>query len=333
MAEQALLIPAVVGPTASGKTALSIALCRRLEGEILCCDSMQIYRKMDIGTAKPTKEERAAVPHHLCDFLDPGTPYSAADYAADAARAVREVTARGRIPVFCGGTGLYLAAARRGEVNEEIPGTTAHRARLEAIARGEGGTAELYRQLREHDPESAAATHENNVRRVIRALEVFYATGIPKSEWDRRSREKEPALHILPFALRYDREKLYARIEARVDAMIAEGLLHEVRSLYEEGLLSPTSTAAQAIGYKEFAAHLRGECSLEEAVLNLKTATRRYAKRQLTWFAADPSVLWLDAEDAQGRPRGVEEITEQIIAVYREKGGKIIHEGVYHESE
>ena len=323
MAEQTLLIPAIVGPTASGKTALSIALCRRLGGEILCCDSMQIYRRMDIGTAKPTKAERAAVPHHLCDFLYPGAPYSAADYAADAARTVREVTARGRIPVFCGGTGLYLSAARRGEVNEEIPGATAHRKRLEAIAAGEGGTAELYRQLREHDPESAAATHENNVRRVIRALEVFYATGIPKSEWDRRSREKEPALHILPFALRHDREKLYARIEARVDAMMAEGLFEEVRALYDEGLLAPTSTAAQAIGYKEFVAHLCGECSLEEAVLNLKTATRRYAKRQLTWFAADPSVLWLDAEDAHGRTRSVEEIAEQIVAVYREKGGKI----------
>ena len=313
MAERKILIPAVVGPTASGKTALAIALARRIDGEILCCDSMQIYREMDIGTAKPTKEERAAVPHHLCDFLDIGTPYSAADYASDAARTVREVTSRAHTPVFCGGTGLYLAAARRGEVEDTIPGETAHRARLEAIAAQEGGIDELYGLLAEGDPECAAATHKNNVRRVIRALEVLYATGIPKSEWDRRSREREPALRILPFALRHDREKLYARIEARVDAMMREGLLDEVKRLFDQGLLSPTSTAGQAIGYKEFAAHLSGECSLAEAVENLKTATRRYAKRQLTWFAADESVVWLDAE------RSTEELVEEMMHILVDK--------------
>ena len=317
MAEQKILIPAVVGPTASGKTALAIALAKRLDGEILCCDSMQIYREMDIGTAKPTEAERTAVPHHLCDFLSPNEPYSAADYAADAARAVREVASRGKIPIFCGGTGLYLAAARRGEVNEAIPGETAYRAELEAIAATEGGADILYARLAAGDPESAATTHKNNLRRVIRALEVLHETGIPKSEWDRRSREAEPALRILPFALRYDRARLYARIEARVDAMMEQGLLDEVRSLFERGILSPDSTAGQAIGYKEFAAYLRGECSLAQATDDLKTATRRYAKRQLTWFAADESVYWLDAEDENGVPREKEALVAEMLSVYQ----------------
>ena len=319
MAEQKILIPAVIGPTASGKTALAIALAKRLDGEILCCDSMQIYHDMNIGTAKPTEEERAAVPHHLCDFLDPNEPYSAADYAADAARVVREVTSRGKIPIFCGGTGLYLSAARRGEVNEAIPGETPYRAELEAIAATDGGAAALHARLAVCDPESAAVTHENNLRRVIRALEVFYATGIKKSEWDRRSREAEPALRILPFALHYDRARLYERIEARVDAMMRAGLLDEAKGLYEKGLLSPSSTAGQAIGYKEFAAHLRGECRLPEAVANLKTATRRYAKRQLTWFTADDSVVWLDAEDGTGRPRELNVLVEEMLSAYHQR--------------
>ena len=319
MAERKILIPAIVGPTASGKTALAIALARRLNGEILSCDSMQIYRHMDIGTAKPTAAERAAVPHHLCDFLDPGEPYSAAEYTTDAARVVREVISRGRVPIFCGGTGLYLAAARRGEMNESIPGETAYRRELEALAKKEGGAAHLHSLLAEGDPESAAAIHQNNTRRVIRALEVLHATGIPKSEWDRRSREAEPALPILPFALSFDRAHLYLRIEARVDAMIEQGLLDEVRQLYEKGLLAPNTTAGQAIGYKEFAAYLRGECTLEAAISDLKTATRRYAKRQLTWFAADPSVVWLTAEDKTGQIRPTDDLVAEIIDILQAK--------------
>ena len=319
MAEREILtrIPAVVGPTASGKTALAISLAARLGGEIISCDSMQIYREMDIGTAKPSAAERAAVPHHLIDFLSPDTPYSASDYARDALACVRDILSRGRLPIFCGGTGLYLSTAVRGGEDATIPGETAHRARLEEIGATAGGADALYAELCEKDPESAAATHKNNLRRVIRTLEVYYATGVPKSEWDRRSREKTPTLHVLPFMIDYPRELLYARIEARVDAMLAEGLLDEVRRLYEAGLLSPDTTAGQAIGYKEFAACLRGETDHAAAVADLKTATRRYAKRQLTWFSADPHLIRLPALTADGRPRTAEELAEEAIAIYR----------------
>lgn len=319
MAERTLLkrIPAIVGPTASGKTAVAIALARRLGGEIISCDSMQIYRGMDIGTAKPTKEERAAAPHHLIDYIDPNTPYSASDYAKDALAAVSDITGRGKTPIFCGGTGLYLAAARRGGEDERIPGATEVREKLEAIAARPNGADELHARLTAVDPDSAAATHKNNTRRVIRALEVFYATGVPKSEWDRRSREVAPALHIAPFLIDYpNRDLLYARIEARVDAMMAAGLLDEARRLYAAGALSPTSTAGQAIGYKELAAHLRGECTYEEAVADLKTATRRYAKRQLTWFAADPSVIRLCALRDTGDLKTPEELAEEAERIF-----------------
>ena len=321
MAEREILtpIPAVVGPTASGKKALAISLAARLGGEIISCDSMQIYRDMDIGTAKPNAAERAAVPHHLIDFVSPGEPYSASDYAKDALATVRDILARGRLPIFCGGTGLYLSTVIRGGEDAAIPGETAHRARLEEIGATEGGADALYAELCEKDPASAAATHKNNLRRVIRALEVFYATGVPKSEWDRRSREKPPTLRVIPFMIDRPRDALYARIEARVDEMLAEGLLDEVRRLYAAGLLSPNTTAGQAIGYKEFAAYLRGETNYETAVADLKTATRRYAKRQLTWFSADPCLIRLSALTADGRPRTAEELVEEAIAVYRSK--------------
>ena len=191
-------LPAVVGPTASGKTALAIALGRRLGAEIVSCDSMQIYQGMDVGTAKPTKEEQAALPHHLIDFLPPGTPYSAADYAQDAYCTVEEILARGATPLFCGGTGLYLDAARRGgEEHTEIPGATAVRARLAQEAQELGNEA-MWLRLQAVDPVAAAQVHQNNLRRVIRALEIYETTGIRKSEWDRRTKERPPALHVFP---------------------------------------------------------------------------------------------------------------------------------------
>ncbi len=319
MAERTVLsrIPAVVGPTASGKTAVAIALSQRMNGEIISCDSMQIYRGMDIGTAKPTVEERAAAPHHLIDFVDPDTPYSASDYAKDALSCVRDILGRGKTPIFCGGTGLYLAAARRGGEDARIPGATHIREELETVAAKPNGADELHARLTAVDPNSAAATHKNNVRRVIRALEVFLTTGIPKSEWDRRSREAEPVLHITPFLIDYpDRDLLYSRIEARVDAMMAAGLAEEARRLYAAGQLSPTSTAGQAIGYKELAAHLRGERTYEEAVADLKTATRRYAKRQLTWFLADPGMIRLSALRDNGALKNPEELAEEAESIF-----------------
>ena len=304
-------LPAVVGPTASGKTALAIALGQRLSCEIVSCDSMQVYREMDIGTAKPSRQERDALPHHLIDFLPPGTPYSAADYAADAYRTVEEILARGALPLFCGGTGLYLDAARRGgEEHCEIPGATAVRASLAAEAEERGNEA-LWQRLYEVDPLSATATHKNNLRRVIRALEVYLTTGIPKSEWDRRTRERPPALHIIPIMLTYpDREMLYRRIDARVDEMLRAGLVEETARLYAQGHLAPGSTAAQAIGYKELLPYLRGECDLPTARGALCLATRHYAKRQLTWFERDASVLRLPATDENGEMRPLAALAE-----------------------
>lgn len=312
------LLPAVVGPTASGKTALAIALGKHLSCEIVSCDSMQIYREMDIGTAKPSCEERAALPHHLIDFLPPGTPYSAADYAADAYRAVTAILSRGSLPLFCGGTGLYLEAARRGgEEHSEIPGATAVRERLADEAATLGNEA-LWNRLRQVDPAAAEATHPNNLRRVIRALEIYETTGIPKSEWDRRTRERPPALHILPFMLTYpEREVLYRRIDARVDDMLQKGLVEEAARLYEKGYLAPGSTAAQAIGYKELLPYLRGECSLSDAREALCLSTRHYAKRQLTWFERDASIIRLPATNERGEMRSLAELAECAARKFR----------------
>jgi tRNA dimethylallyltransferase len=286
-------ILAVVGPTASGKSALALELARRLGGEIVSCDSMQIYRGMDIGTAKPTKEEQAAVPHHLIDIVEPEEDFSANDYAVAAEIAVRDILSRGRIPVFCGGTGLYLDAFLRGEEGE-VPGADpVVRAELEALLQLHGVDF-LHGLLSEVDPESAATVHKNNTRRVIRALEIYRVTGVPKSEWDRRSRQRPPRYRAAVIGLSYaDREVLYRRIEGRVDQMIDEGLVEETRSLMERGVFEVSRTAAGAIGYKELLPYCRGEVTLEEAVAELKTATRRYAKRQMTWFLAKPYVKWI----------------------------------------
>lgn len=314
-------LPAVVGPTASGKTALAIAVGRRLGCEIISCDSMQIYREMDIGTAKPTREEREALPHHLLDFLPPGTPYSAADYAVDAYRTVGEILSREHLPLFCGGTGLYLeAAARGGEEQETIPGATAIRAALQKEAEENGGEA-LWQRLRALDPAAAAATHPNNTRRVIRALEIYLATGIPKTEWDARTRRRPPVLSIVPLMLTYsDRAVLYRRMDERVALMLQNGLVEEARGLYERGLLAPGSTAAQAIGYKELLPYLRGACDLQEATAALCLATHHYAKRQLTWFAHMPGLLCLPALDEAGRMRGIEELAEEAVRLFAAHG-------------
>lgn len=321
MDRRALLKPivAVVGPTASGKTALSIALARALDGEILCCDSMQIYRGLDIGTAKPTARERAAVPHHLVDIADPRAPFSAADYVAAAEAVLAQLAEKGKCALLCGGTGLWLDALRRGgEDTGAVPGKTAHREELERIAATEEGRASLCARLREVDPVSAEQIHPNNIRRIIRALEVFDETGIPKSEWDARTKARAPAHDIRPIGIRFsDRERLYTRIDARVDAMIKEGLLEETKHLYEAGLLPAGSTAAQAIGYKEIAAALTGERTLDEAIADLKTATRRYAKRQMTWFSADESIFWLDALDGEGKVKPTEALCAEALAYLR----------------
>lgn len=290
---------AIVGPTASGKTDFSLEVAERFFGEIIGCDSMQIYRRMDIGTAKPTAAERARVAHHMVDFLEPNRPYSAADYAQDAKIAAEDILGRGHLPIFCGGTGLYLEAVRSGR-HDELPAiSSAVRASLEAEAAERGADA-MHRLLAERDPVSAAAIHPNNLRRTLRALEILMATGKPKSEWDRESRNRPPAFSILILALfPTDRAALHERIDRRVDRMMEMGLADEVRALYRDGLLSDGTTAGAAIGYKEYAAALRGECTEAEAVEAIKIATHRYARRQLTWFRGIPDAILLSC-DGQG---------------------------------
>ena len=265
----------IVGPTASGKTALSVALAKELDGEIVSADSMQLYRGMDIGTAKATREERQGIPHHMLDILDPGESYSAAQYAEDARKCVEDILARGKVPIVAGGTGLYLNALLGRIRFEEEERDPAYRQALEAEAEAEGG-AGLLARLREVDPESAAKLHENDHKRIIRALESFHATGEPLSVVNTRGREQP--LNYRPCIIGIapeKREVLYSRIDRRVNEMIRGGLIEEARALFARPVLS--STARQAIGYKELLPYLEDGAPLEPCVELLKQNTRRYA--------------------------------------------------------
>ena len=313
--EQKIKILAVVGPTASGKTAISVELAKRLGGEVVSCDSMQVYRRMDIGTAKPTKEETCGIAHHLIDAVEPDAPFSCAEYVVAAGEAVVDISARGKLPILCGGTGLYLDRFLCGEM-EETHADEDLRASLFAYAEKNGVEA-LHARLREVDPESAQAIHPNNVKRVVRALEIYEQTGISKSEFDRRSQAVESPYDAVVIGLYYPRrEVLYERINRRVDMMLEDGLLEETKKLLEEGVFDVNLTAAQAIGYKELLGYLDGRETLTEATENLKTATRRYAKRQLTWFGAKPYVEWVEMEK-DGTLRSLDEICTEIIARFQ----------------
>ncbi len=291
-------ILAVVGCTASGKTGVSVELAHRLSGEIVSCDSMQIYRHMNIGTAKPGEGERQGIPHHLMDFFDPTDPhgYSCADYVRDARAAVEDILSHGKLPILCGGTGLYLDAFLRGGTFEVTDTDPALREALAALALREGNDA-LHAILRELDPAAAEVIHPNNVKRVIRAIEICRTTGRKKSELDAASREVACPYDALVVGLRYhSRARLYERIDRRVELMLAAGLVEETRRLREMGVFDRCPTAAQAIGYKELFPYLDGVQTLDEAADTLKMATRRYAKRQLTWFAAKDYVTWVDCD-------------------------------------
>jgi tRNA dimethylallyltransferase len=278
-------IVAVTGPTASGKTALAIELAKRLDGEIISCDSMQIYRGMDIGTAKPTKDELAQVPHHLIDILPSDAPYSCSDYVKDAERAVEDIVSRGKLPIFCGGTGLYLDRFLKGGNDDGAACDEALRAELWRFYEEKGVDA-LHEKLVALDPIAAKAIHKNNVKRVIRAIEICLVTGEKKSDIDKKNSEVTDKYDHRVITLAFEnRELLYERIEKRVDQMVSEGLLEEIKRLMADGVFERSVTAAQAIGYKEFFSYLRGEASLESCIDELKMATRRYAKRQLTWFS------------------------------------------------
>jgi tRNA dimethylallyltransferase len=290
-------VAAVAGPTASGKSALAMLLCRKYGGELISCDSMQIYRRMDIGTAKPSRAERAEIPHHLIDICDPSEDFSVAEFAVLADRAIRETAERGRFPVLCGGTGLYLDSVLSGVDFGELEADPAYRAEL-AQAAEEKGALFLHQMLREKDPDAAEKIHPNNVKRVIRALEICRLSGMTKTEWDKAAVRRVSPYDAAVIALDYrNRDILYERINRRVDEMLDAGLENEVRSLLADGCLTPDSTAGGAIGYKELIEYINGLVSYAEAVEAVKTATRRYAKRQLTWLRRNEAVRWLYPDD------------------------------------
>ena len=281
----------IAGPTASGKSELALELARRLDGEIVSADSMQVYRGMDIGTAKPTPEQRAEIPHHLLDVADPDQPFSAADFAGAADTAIRDIGSRGRQSIVVGGTGLYIRALLKGLVDSP-GGADEFRQALHEEA-GRLGNEALLERLRRVDPELAARLHPNNLPRIIRALEVYHLTGIPLSRYQQEHGFSGQRYRSLQIGIRAGRPLLYNRIDDRVDRMLEQGLVQEVQRLLDAGY-GPDAKAMRSIGYKEMTAHLAGESSLEEASRLIKRNTRHYAKRQLTWFNADKDILWLE---------------------------------------
>ena len=280
----------VTGPTASGKTSYAIQLAKKLDGEVVSCDSMQIYKYMNIGTAKPTKEEMEGIPHHMIDFIDPRENYSVADYVKDARECIDDILRRGKTPIVCGGTGLYMDSLICGVEFHSEKLDEEYRNELMTYAEKEGADA-LYKILEEADSEAAKKIHPNNIKRVIRALEIIKTTGLTKTEADRRA-IKESAYEAEIFGMDMDREVLYDRINSRVDIMMEQGLLDEVEDLMKMGI-PKDSTAMQAIGYKELITYFQGECSLEDAVDTIKRESRRYAKRQLTWFRRNSNIKWI----------------------------------------
>lgn len=280
----------VVGPTASGKTKLAVELAKKNSGEVISADSMQVYREMSIATAKPTVEEMDGVPHHLVDFLPLSEEFSVSDFVNLARARIAEIAARGNLPIVAGGTGLYINSLIDHVNFSEIEHDGALRERLYAEAKLDGGKR-LYDYLCQIDPESAAWIHPNNLVRVVRAVEIYEATGLTMTEQKRRSRLEESPYDVCIIGLNYrDRQTLYDRINRRVDLMVEAGLLDEVRRVYESGNLK---TAYNAIGYKELVPYLQGEAELGDCLEKVKQESRRYAKRQLTWFRRDGRIHWI----------------------------------------
>ena len=302
----------IAGPTASGKTSLSIALAKQLNTEIISSDSMQLYRGMDIGTAKPDMTERDGVVHHMFDVAQPGEDFSVARYQQMADACVQDILSRGKVPIVCGGTGLYLDALIEGSTFSGDETDLAAREKYNQIA-AEQGTHALHEMLRAVDPVSAERIHENNVKRVVRALEVYEQTGMTINEWNARNKRPEPKYDAVLLALcPSDRELLYDRINKRVDQMAQMGLVEETKRLWETGCL--VGTAGQAIGYKELIPYLEGKASLEECLETLKRASRNYAKRQLTWLRRDTRVNWLYYDVPEQFPQVLEQAKEILAA-------------------
>lgn len=282
----------LTGPTASGKTSLSIRLAKEFQCEIVCMDSMQIYRRMNIGTAKPTAEEMDGVPHHMLDVADPTENFSVARYQEMAEQVFRKIHARGHQVLLVGGTGLYLRALRNPMAMGDVDSDKALRDELQTLADAPEGKQRLHDMLVEVDPDTAARLHLNDVRRAIRALEVYRLTGVPFSKQPQV--ETEVSFDYRVATLTMDRAVLYQRIEQRVDQMLSDGLVKEVKDLLDSGVPA-TAQAMKGLGYKEMVPYLRGEYGLDRAVYELKLGTRHYAKRQLTWMRREENVLWVDS--------------------------------------
>ena len=297
----------VAGPTASGKTGLSIEIAKAVNGEIISADSMQIYKYMDIGTAKATKEEKAQCPHHLLDIIEPDCEFSVADYTKLAHECIADIISQNKIPVMCGGTGLYIDSVVNDVDFGELDTDYGLRDELHKLAEKEGGE-KLIEILREFDPVSAKRLHPNNLKRVIRAIEFYKTSGVPISEHQEMTKQKESRYNAVMFMINHDREVLYDRINQRVDIMVNDGLLDEVRSLMNTGY-SPQLNSMQGIGYKEIISHLNGEITFDEAVEQIKQNSRRYAKRQLTWFRRNGNINLLSPDTA----------TEDAIKIINEK--------------
>lgn len=284
----------ICGPTASGKTALSIELAKKIGGEIISCDSMQIYKEMDIGTAKPTKEEMQGIKHYLIDFVSPDKRYSVADFKQDAKNAMKEIIAKGKTPIIVGGTGLYVDSLIYEIDYPNIEFDENYRKQLEEKAEKEG-LEKLYEEAKKIDPQAIEKISVNDQKRILRILEIYHATGKNKTEQEKESRKNPVEYDYHVYAINWDREKLYERINKRVDIMIEQGLIEEVKRIYQKYATFPT--AMQGLGYKEVVEYLENKCTKEEMIEKIKMETRRYAKRQLTWFRKNKQTIWLDGQE------------------------------------
>lgn len=312
MSEEPLII--LTGPTAVGKTKLSLRLAREVNGEIISADSMQVYRHMNIGSAKISPEEMQGIPHHLIDILDPREDFHVAAFADLARQAIREIRSRDHMPIIVGGTGFYIQAVLYDIDFTKNPEDSSIRDGLEALAR-EKGPEHLHELLRQADPQAARQIHPNNLKRVIRALEFRMLTGEQISAHNEREREKEAAFRFCYFVLNDDRERIYSRIDARVEQMLSDGLVEEVKALSAMGC-TRQMVSMQGLGYKEILGYLEGEYDLERAVYLIKRDTRHFAKRQLTWFRRERDVIWLNRQDFSSE----EDCLAFLLAKCRERG-------------
>lgn len=311
MSEKIKLL-AVVGPTASGKTSLAVELAQRLDGEVVSCDSMQIYRGMTIATAAPTIEEQCGIPHHLVGIIEPTESFSVVEYVRLAKAAIAEITERGKLPILCGGTGLYYSSLTEGIEFSEASELPELREELRRRAESEGGEA-LLAELARFDPETAARLAPADHKRIIRAIEVYRATGITMTQHIADSRSRPSDYDTTAIGLFYnDRQRLYDRINLRVDVMLEMGLLEETRRFFAE---NTAGTAVQAIGYKELKPYLDGLCSLEEAADNLRQATRRYAKRQISWFGRDERIARLYMDEVNDTQAAADRALEMMSGI------------------